>query len=131
MSALSQSGRMGPPNYLGQRTAVYDGLHKKRESGRARADRRAPSQTSTATPRTRSCIRCAVGMEASAIPYIPHILEYVVILLEPANKSRRSPVNPPQLLHPNPRETSEDGTAIVKAAEYKSMNKGDRLRQQH
>ena|SRR6218665_2057052 len=67
MSALSQSGRMGPPNYVGQRTAVYDGLHKKREGGRARADRRAPSQTSTATPTTRSCMRCAVRMEASAI----------------------------------------------------------------
>src|SRR6218665_3580011 len=67
LSALPQSGRMGPPNYLGQRTAVYDGLHKKREGGRARADRRAPSQTSTATPRMRSCMRSPVGMEASAI----------------------------------------------------------------
>src|SRR6218665_2060698 len=67
MSALSQSGRVGPPHYLGQRTAVYDGLHQKREGDRALADRRAPSQTSTATPSTRSCMRCAVGMEASAI----------------------------------------------------------------
>jgi len=50
---------------------------------------------------------------------------YVVKLLESANKSCRSTVNPLQPLHPNPRETSEDGTAIVKAAEYKSMNKGD------
>src|SRR6218665_311654 len=65
VSVLPQSGRMGPPNYRGQRTAVYDGLHKKREGGSA--DRRAPSQTSTATPKTRSCMRCAVGMEASAI----------------------------------------------------------------
>jgi len=40
----------------------------------------------------------------------------MVKLLEPANKSRRSPVNPPQLLYPNSRETNEDGTAIVKAA---------------
>ena len=40
---------------------------------------------------------------------------YVVKLPEPANKSSRSPVDPPQLLHPNPRETNEDGTAIIKA----------------
>ena len=37
-SALSQSGRMGPPNYREQRTGVYDGLHIRREGGRARAD---------------------------------------------------------------------------------------------
>ena len=48
-SALSQGGRMGPPNYREQRTGVYDGLHMTREGGRARADWRAPSQTSTAT----------------------------------------------------------------------------------
>src|SRR6218665_530312 len=54
-------------NYFGQRTAVYDGLHKKRAGGRARADRTAPSQKSTATPRTQSCMRSALGMEASAI----------------------------------------------------------------
>src|SRR6218665_2501287 len=53
-SALAQSGRMGPLNNLGQRTAVYDGLHKMRAGDRARADRRTPSQTNTATPRTRS-----------------------------------------------------------------------------
>ena len=34
-----------------QRTAVYDDLHKEREGGRARVDRKAPIQTSTATPR--------------------------------------------------------------------------------
>src|SRR6218665_1644445 len=66
-SALSQSGRMRPPNRRRQRATVYDGLHKKREGGKARADRRAPSQTSTATPRTPSCRRYAVGIEASAI----------------------------------------------------------------
>jgi len=44
---------------------------------------------------------------------------------ETAYKSRRSPMDPPKLLHPNPRETREDGTAIVRAAEYKSMNQGD------
>src|SRR6218665_254763 len=65
-SALSQSGRMGPPNYREHRTGVYDGLHMRREGGRAREDRRAPNQTSTATLRTRSCKRCAVGMKASA-----------------------------------------------------------------
>src|SRR6218665_4139490 len=65
-SALPQSGRMGPPNYREQRTEVYDGLPMRKEGGRARAYRRAPSQTNTATPRTRSCKRCAVGMEASA-----------------------------------------------------------------
>ena len=59
--------------------------------------------------------------------YIPHILGYVVKLLEHANKSRGSPVDPPRLLHPNSRETSEGGTAIVKAAEYKYMNKGDSI----
>ena len=46
---------------------VYDGLDKKKEGGRAKADRRALSQTSTATPRTRSCMICAAGMETSAI----------------------------------------------------------------
>jgi len=45
---------------------------------------------------------------------------------KPVNESLRSPVNPPQLLHPNPWETSEDRTAIAKAAEHKSMNKGDK-----
>jgi len=44
---------------------------------------------------------------------------------EPENKSRISPVDPPQLLHPKPRDISKDGTAEVKAAEYKSINKGD------
>ena len=48
-SALQQSGQVGPPNYRGQRTVVYDGLHRKREGGRARADRRAPNQTCNAT----------------------------------------------------------------------------------
>ena len=56
--------------------------------------------------------------------YTLRILRYVVKPLVPANKSRRSLVDLPQLLHPNPRETNEDGIAIVKAAEYKSMNKG-------
>jgi len=41
-------------------------LHMRREGGRACADRRAPSQTSTTTPRTQSCKRCAVEMKASA-----------------------------------------------------------------
>src|SRR6218665_2637564 len=122
-SALSQSGRMGSPNYREHRTGVYDGLHIKREGSRACADRKAPSQTSTATPRTQSCKRCAVGMEASAIH--PAYSGICGQLPEPANKSSRSSVDPPQLLHPNPRETSEDGTAIIKAAEHKSMNKGD------
>ena len=31
------------PNYREQRNGVYDDLHTKRESGRARADRRAPT----------------------------------------------------------------------------------------
>ena len=97
---------------------MYDGLPKKKEGGIARADRRAPSQTGTATPRMRSCMRCAAW---KPVQYIPHILGYVVKLLETANKSHRSPVNPPQLLHPNPQETSEDGTAIVKVAEHKSL----------
>ena len=66
-SALSQSGRMDPPNYREQRTGVYDGLHMRIEGDRARAARRAPSQTSTDTPRTRSGRRCAVEMESSAI----------------------------------------------------------------
>src|SRR6218665_3185155 len=56
---------------------------------------------------------------------IPHILGYVVKLPEPANKSSRRPVDLPQLLHPNPWETCEDGTAIIKAAEHKSVDKGD------
>jgi len=50
---------------------------------------------------------------------------YVVKLPEPANKSSCNPVDPPQFLHPNLWETSEDGTAIIKVAEHKSMNKGD------
>src|SRR6218665_1811458 len=47
--ALSQSGGIGQSNYRGQRTALYDGLHKKREGDRAHADRRSPSHTSTVT----------------------------------------------------------------------------------
>src|SRR6218665_4116372 len=35
--ALSQSGRLGPPNYREQRTGVHDGLNMRREDGRARA----------------------------------------------------------------------------------------------
>src|SRR6218665_1246166 len=66
-SALSQSGQMGPPNYHEHMTGVYDGLHIRREGGRARTDRRGPSQKSTATPWTQSCKRCAVRMEAIAI----------------------------------------------------------------
>src|SRR6218665_3106355 len=62
--ALSQSGRMEPPNYREQRTGDHDGLNMRREDGRARTDMRAPSLTGTATPRTRSCKRCIVGMEA-------------------------------------------------------------------
>src|SRR6218665_2545680 len=58
--------------------------------------------------------------EWKPVQYIPHILRYVVTLPEPTNKSSRSPVDPLSILHPNPRKTSE-----IKAAEYKSMNKGD------
>ena len=47
--------------------SVRQPIDLKREGGRARAGRRAPSQTGTATPRTRSYKRCVVGMEASAI----------------------------------------------------------------
>src|SRR6218665_3503015 len=66
------------------------------------------------------------------VQHIPHIVGYVVKLPEPAYKSSRSPVDPPQLLHPNPRETNEEGTAIIKAAEHKGMNSGtDPGRQQH
>src|SRR6218665_869747 len=63
---------MRPRNYRGQRTGVYDGLHKKREGGRARPDKRASSQTSTDTPRSRFCMRCVVEVEHSAIhpPYV-------------------------------------------------------------
>src|SRR6218665_1637044 len=63
--------------------------------------------------------------EWKPVQHIPHIVGYVVKLPGPANKSSRSPMDPPQLLHLNPRETNEDGTAIIKAVEHKSMNKGD------
>ena len=51
-SALSQSGRIGPPNYPEQRTGVYDDLHLKRERAAELAQgRRAPSQTKRGTLR--------------------------------------------------------------------------------
>ena len=112
-SALSQSGRMGPPGHRGQRSAVLGGLCKWKEGGRAHAGKRVPSLISTATPRTRSCMRCAVGKEASAIPHA--YTEICGRSSESADESRRSPVNPLQPLDPNPRETSEDGGAIIKA----------------
>ena len=62
--------------------------------------------------------------------HIPYIVGYVIKLPEPANKSSRSPVDPPRLLHPNPRVTNEDGTAIIKAAEHKSMNRGYSIKSQ-
>src|SRR6218665_2958487 len=65
-SALSQSGRMGPRNYREQRTGVYDGLHMKREGGRARADRKASSQTSTGH-QERNPVRDALCLEVSFI----------------------------------------------------------------
>src|SRR6218665_3345085 len=42
-------------------------LDMKREGSRARADKRAPSQTSTATPRTQPCNRWAGGRKSSKI----------------------------------------------------------------
>jgi len=64
-SALPQSGRMGPTNRHGLRTAVHDGLHEKREGGKAHANRRAPSQTSTTTPRMRSCVFLVLRLDLS------------------------------------------------------------------
>src|SRR6218665_3336590 len=64
--ALSQRGRMGPRNYREQRTGVYDGLHMKREGGRARADRKASSQTSTGH-QERNPVRDALCLEVSFI----------------------------------------------------------------
>ena len=57
-SALSQSGRrpIGPANNRGQRTGAYDGLHKRREGGKACADA------------DRNNKDALLGMEASAIP---------------------------------------------------------------
>src|SRR6218665_81804 len=124
-SALSQSERMGPTSYREQRTGVYDGLQIRREGSRARADRRAPSQTTTYT-QGRDPVRDALW-KRKPVQYIPHILGYVVKLPEPANKSSRSLVDPPQLLHPNPRETNEEGTAIIKAAEHGAVCIGDIL----
>src|SRR6218665_2223311 len=69
-SALSQSGQMGPPNIITVgRGSQCTTACTRREDGRARADGRAPSQTSTATPRTRSSMGYMyfVGMEANAI----------------------------------------------------------------
>src|SRR6218665_2541881 len=46
--------------------------------------------------------------------------------LNPSISRATARVDPPQLLHPNHLENSEDGTAIVKeAAEHQSMNEGD------
>jgi len=62
------------------------------------------------------------------VQYIPHILitlGYVVSLLELANESRRCPVVQTQLLHPNPWDASEEGTALVKATEHKCMKERD------
>src|SRR6218665_2188334 len=63
-------------------------------------------------------MRCGNGSQCNTI-------QYVVKLSEPTNTSSRTPVDPPQLLHPNPRKTSENGIAIIKAAEHKSADKGD------
>src|SRR6218665_2627826 len=50
-SVLSQRGQTRKPNRLGRKTAFYGSLlHKKREGGKARVNRRAPSQICTATP---------------------------------------------------------------------------------
>src|SRR6218665_3334475 len=65
----------------------YDGLDMKRK-GRMQSSRRyeGAQPDKHATLRTRSCKRCAVGMESSAIGYIPYIVGYVIKLPELANK---------------------------------------------
>lgn len=55
-SALPQIERMGPSDRHGQRPEVYDGLHRKREGGKAHTHRRAPSQTSPSTPKPNSSV---------------------------------------------------------------------------
>src|SRR6218665_912221 len=104
---------------------MYDGLHRKIERGRARADNAGfqPENNRHTKDVILYEMRCGNGSQCNTSRII--ILRYVVKLLKPANKSSCSPVDPPQLFHPNPRETSEDGTAIVKAAEHKNMNTED------
>ena len=121
--ALSQGVRIGPPNRRGQRTALHDGLCKNREGGKARAAGGTP--TRQAPPHHgRDPGRDALW-EWNPVQRISHVLGYGVKFSEPTNESCRSPVDPPQLLHPNLREISEDRSAMVKAAEHKCMNKGD------
>src|SRR6218665_2537219 len=53
------------------------------------------------------------------VQYIPHILGYVVKLSEPNNKSNRSLVDPPQLLHPKFR-TPKDQQKISRRLNTKA-----------
>src|SRR6218665_4183906 len=59
----------------GQQRTTACTVHKKREGGRARADRRAPSQIIIATPETRSCAL----WELKPVQYIPHNLSPIVL----------------------------------------------------
>jgi len=115
---------MRPPIRREQRTAVYDGLHNKREESKARANRREPARQ---TPPLQGLYPVSDALwKWKPVQYIQHmgiILGYVVSFLELANESRRCPGNQPQYLHPNPRDAIEVGAALVKATEHKCMNK--------
>src|SRR6218665_3618647 len=98
----------------------------RKERDRACADRKAPSQTNVATPRTpphqgrrhtKDAIlyemRCGNGNQYNASRIYWDMWSNCLRrqLVAPPR-----PVDPPQLRHPNPRETSKNGTLIVKAA---------------
>ena len=58
--------------------------------------------------------------------HLPHILGNAIGLMEPANESRRNPVDPLQLLHPDPKKTNKDRRAVVEVTKHKSVDKGGR-----
>src|SRR5688572_4316810 len=101
-SALSQRGEWDRQVTVDRGAQCSAACARRKEGGIAHAGKRVSSLIRTATPRTRSCMRCAVGKEASAIPQ--HILRYAVGLIKSADESSRSPVKLLQPLDSNPRE---------------------------
>src|ERR1700733_4723287 len=57
---------------------------------------------------------------------LSHILGNMIGLMEPANESRRNPVDPLQSLHPDQRKTNKNRRAVVEATKHKSVDKGGR-----
>lgn len=113
-TVLLQSGQMGLPSHrltVDRGAHSGNGLCKKKEGSKVHAGKRLPSMTSTAIPRTNSCIKWAVVKEASAIPPA-----YTGICGQCWRKCRvmLQPVNLLQPLNPHPWHTSKDNDVSVK-----------------